>query len=99
MTIDHCFLNAVQFSLAGQAFDRDDVATIELENELDAGVDRKVTSAFIIGSIAKDRTGAAVAFGADDFGAGEFEASSKEGGERQKCVGTSDLVLLTVYNE
>jgi hypothetical protein len=45
VALDHGFLHGVQLAVRAKAFDSDDVRAVQLEEELDAGVEGEVLNA------------------------------------------------------
>jgi hypothetical protein len=96
---DEGFLDGVGLTFWAQAFDGDHVRAVELGDDRDAGGDRLVVEATCcISRVAADEDGAraAVAFGADDLGAGELEVLAEEGGEGDEGGGATDFEAAAV---
>ena len=97
--IDHRLLDRMEarrLAVFGQAFDRDDVLAVELIEELDAGIDRLVAEAVAVEPADQDGAGPAVAFRADDLGAGQPQLVAQEVGQRGKGGLAADREALAV---
>jgi hypothetical protein len=99
MMIDHRLLDRTWFRFAPETFDRDDVRAVELEEELDAGVDRSIYQPTSVGGHSADEhgAGAAITFAADDLRASEAACAAKEVGQRREGIAPAYLVAATVH--
>jgi hypothetical protein len=97
--IDHRLLDRTWFRFASETFDCDDVRAFELEEELDAGVDRPVNQPTSVGGYSANEhgAGAAITFAADDLRASEAACAAKEVGQRREGIAPAYLVAATVH--
>lgn len=96
MVVDHRLLKGVELAVVLKAFDGDDVGAVELSDDGDAGGEGLVTQVTIVGTAGEDRAGAAVAFGADDLGAGFLEAVTEERGKGKEEIVAADFEAAAV---
>ncbi len=84
-----------------EAFDSDDVRGVELPHQRDAGGNRAVVELGIAGTSGanEDGAGSAVAFGADDFGAGEVLVVAEIVGEHEEGMLAADFMAVAVDEE
>ena len=84
---------------AAQAFDGDDVRAVELKHELNARIDRPINQPTSVGGCSADEHAAraAVAFAADDLGAGQPANAAQIIRERQKRLASTHLVAAAIH--
>jgi len=94
MAVDHGLLNRVKFGsglFRRQAFNGDDVSAVDLVKKLNARIDGEITQSAFEGFADEDGARPAIAFGADDFRAGEFAMLAEIIGERGESGGASNF--------
>jgi hypothetical protein len=104
---DERFLDGMGLTIRAKALDGDDVGAVELGDDGDAGGDGLVVEAPCCERGRRDActtilpanqhgTRTAVAFGADDLGAGEIKALAEKGGEGDEGGGAADFEAAAV---
>ena len=99
MAFDHRLLDGCQSPVRSQGFDRDDVASVELKHESDAGVHREIRRSLIGRSSDEHRAGTAITLLAGDLRARLSRPLAQEFARGQEDVAALHLVGTTIHAE